>query len=122
MKFMKKTFHLLTILTKFIYDKGTKKEKHKYFVAQIIKNNEDGIINIRCVRNTKHEDIFIFPQIDDTADIKQNDIKNSEPTHNIQRLPYLEKYYKYNNNVLQLLFLVLFCFYAIYFYILYSYE
>lgn len=79
MKFMKKTFHLLTILTKFIYDKGTKKEKHKYFVAQIIKNNEDGIINIRCVRNTKHEDIFIFPQIDDTADIKQNDIKILNP-------------------------------------------
>lgn len=63
------------ILVDFLYNKGTKKEVTKTFVAQVKKLKKQSIL-VSCLRPHKgKKDKFVFPDVEDEIDVNMQQIK-----------------------------------------------
>ncbi|CAH0386592.1 unnamed protein product [Bemisia tabaci] len=64
------------VLVELIYDKGTKKEHAKKFVAQVIEIKRGSHVNLNFLRRSaKASNIFTFPNIKDEGFVENHQIK-----------------------------------------------
>lgn len=78
------------VLCKLIYNRGTKKEHLKKYVAQIIDVNDD-IYQVSCMRFNERVGCYVFPDVEDILDIEHNQVEKVLPEPVIRRGRYTFK-------------------------------